>query len=174
MRILKYTLALILFQAIASGQASQSVVCSNGFTPSDCDFVAGTFQLSLAQLRLIVPGWRWIVVSPTAWPKVAASFGVTPTTPAFSDLGIRSTYVNADLLRFDTRIDENLQRFSNRSGMDRLRWVVAHEAGHILCGTKNEAKAQTAGQRLEGGNRDVCGKPIPLPTASESVTHSTK
>src|SRR4051812_35725764 len=100
MRIFKYVLSLILFQAIAFGQSPQAIVCSDGFTPSGCRFVSGTFEVALKQLRLTVPGWRWIVVSPDVWPKVATSFGVKPTTPAFSSLGIQSTYINAALLLF--------------------------------------------------------------------------
>lgn len=174
MRIFKYVLSLILFQAIAFGQSPQSVVCSDGFTPSGCRIVSGTFQLALKQLRLAIPGWRWIVVSPEAWPNVATSFGIKPTTPAFSDLGIQSTYVNAALLSFGTKIDENLQRFSNRTGIDRLRWVVAHEAGHILCDTRNEEEAQNAGQRLEAGNRTICRKPVSSQLASQSEVHGAK
>lgn len=97
---------------------------------------------------MIVPGSRWAVA--------AGRYGIKPTTPAFTDLGIRTTYLDGSLVVQDGRVNENLQRYTPWNGRTRLIWVIAHEYGHILCETRDEQKASAAAGRLIYGRRLVC------------------
>ncbi len=140
--------------SIASPKAN--VLCGTGYKESDCQLLSGTLRLSLEQLRLSIPGWRWVVVSRSRWDEVAKSFGIDPKIPAFSSLGIHTTYLDDSLFSLQSPVDERLQSFTLRTGYDRLRWVIAHESGHILCNTSDERKAARAAGRLEYGAGKMC------------------
>jgi hypothetical protein len=81
---------------------------------------------------------------------------VKPTVPAFSSFAVSTTYIQSNLVLLDQRTDEKLQGYRKLSGMPRLRWVLAHESGHIICRTTNDARAEAAGKRMTSGNRDMC------------------
>jgi hypothetical protein len=130
--------------------------CGSGYQGSDCQLLTGILRLNLNQLRLTIPGWRWVVVSRSRWDEVAKSFGVDPEVPAFSSLGIHTTYLDDSLFTMQASANERLQSFSSRGGYDRLRWVIAHESGHILCNTSDERKAAKAAGRLEFGSGKLC------------------
>jgi hypothetical protein len=132
------------------------IVCGSGFTSSDCRFRSGILQIALRDLRVEIPGWRWVIVATANWRQTAQSFGVDPGVPAFSSFAVSTTYIESRLVTLEQRTDEQLQGYTKLSGMPRLRWVLAHESGHILCQTASEAKAETAGKRLTSGNRNVC------------------
>jgi hypothetical protein len=132
------------------------IVCGTGFVQSECQLASGFVRLALNDLRVDIPGWRWVIVPSSQWKQTALSFGVKPTVPAFSSLSIGTTYVLADLVLPNQRVDENLLSYSSRTGASRLRWVLAHESGHIVCRTSDDRKAEAAAGRIEGGKRDVC------------------
>jgi len=113
-------------------------------------------ESSLADLHIKVNEWRWVVVPSSHWAQTARSFGVKPTVPAFTSFAISTTYIESNLLFLDTRIDENLQRYTRLEGRDRLRWVLAHESGHIVCKTSDERKAEGAGKKIASGRNEVC------------------
>jgi len=96
------------------------------------------------------------VIPNSLWEETADSFHIKASTPAFSSLGIRTTYLESNLLLADGRVDENLQRYTNLTGINKLTWVMAHEYGHILCQTGDERKASAAAGRLMYGRGDVC------------------
>ncbi len=133
-----------------------NIVCGSGFSDADCGLATGIVRLALEDLRSAIPEWRWVVVPETHWAAVATSFRIKPTTPAFSSLTIHTTYVEASLVLPAQRIDENLQSYSRLRGKERLRWVLAHESGHILCQTSDEGIAEAAAKKIEYGNRSVC------------------
>ena len=133
-----------------------NVLCGAGYKDADCDFLTRALRLNLEQLHLRIPGWRWVVVRRSGWDEVARSFGIDPKIPAFSSLGIHTTYLDDSLFSLQVGIDERLQSFSSRTGYDRLRWVIAHESGHILCNTGDERKAAKAAGRLEFGAGKMC------------------
>jgi hypothetical protein len=133
-----------------------NVVCGTGYKDSDCHLVSGVLRLNLDRLRVSIPGWRWVIVSRSQWDEVAKSFGVDPKVPAFSSLGVHTTYFDDSLLTLNSGVDERLQAFTSRTGYARLRWVIAHESGHILCNTSDERKAAQAAGRLEFGAGNMC------------------
>ncbi|HWR16131.1 MAG TPA: hypothetical protein VN577_14990 [Terriglobales bacterium] len=140
-----------------SGHAQElEIRCGDGFTPTACELAKGSLTVAIQQLSPGLPGWRWVIVPAEKWEAVATSFGISPTTPAFSSLGIQSTYIHCGFVLFDTRLDEHLQSYSSRTGIDRLRWVVAHELGHIVCGTKDEHEAESAAKKIQARNRNAC------------------
>src|SRR3954451_8083909 len=108
---------------LAPLQVSQYVFCGTGLRGSGCRLAQGILQAALHDLRLEIPGWRWVVVPVTEWKQTAESFGVKPTVPAFSSFAISTTYVESSLIFADLRTDENLQRLTSRVGADRLQWV---------------------------------------------------
>lgn len=132
------------------------VLCGAGFTPSECDTASGMVRNALKDLRVDIPGWRWVVVPSARWNQLAQEFGIKATVPAFSSFALGSTYVKSSLVFPNLALDENLQTYTPLSGMERLRWMMAHESGHILCRTSDEKQAESAGKRLERGNREVC------------------
>ena len=132
------------------------IVCGTGFSQGDCQLARGFVQLALSDLKVTIPGWRWVVVPSTQWKQTALSFGLKPTVPAFSNLSVGATYIISDLVLPSQRLDENLLSYTSRTGARRLRWVLAHESGHIVCRTSVESKAEAAARRIEGGNPDVC------------------
>jgi len=132
------------------------VVCGDGLTGSDCELARGLMRLALKRLSTSTRDWRIVVVLQSRWNEVADYFRVERTTPAFSSLGIRTTYVEGNLLFHDARIDENLQRYTPLTGLNKLTWIIAHEYGHILCETSDERKASAAAGRLIYGRGEVC------------------
>jgi len=132
------------------------VLCADGLTGNDCELARGLMRLVLKRLSTSISDWRIVVVPQSQWNKAADSFHVERTTPAFSSLGIRTTYVEGNLLSQDIRIDENLQRYTPLTGLNKLTWIIAHEYGHILCKTSDERKANTAAGRVIYGRKEVC------------------
>ncbi len=132
------------------------VVCGTGFGNGDCQLATGFMRVALNDLKVNIPAWRWVVVPASQWKRTALSFGVKPSVPAFSSPSVGATYVLADLVFPSQRPDENLLYYTARTGANRLRWVLAHETGHIVCHTSDESKAEGAAKRIESGNRNVC------------------
>ncbi len=132
------------------------IVCGIGFGQGECQLATGFVRLALTDLNVKIVGWRWVVVPSSQWRQTALSFGVKPSVPAFSSLSAGVTYVVADLVIPSQRVDENLLSYTSRTGTDRLRWVLAHESGHILCQTSDDTKAEAAAKRIQAGNRDIC------------------
>lgn len=141
---------------ISIANPKPNLLCGTGYKDSDCQLLTGALRLNLEQLRLTIPGWRWVVVSRSRWDEVATSFGIDPKIPAFSSLAIHTTYLDDSLFSLQSGVDERLQSFTPRTGYDRLRWVIAHESGHILCNTSDERKAERAARRLEFGAGKMC------------------
>lgn len=133
-----------------------SVVCGTGLAGRDCKLVTGILRLALSRLSSSISGWRFVVVPHSLWEETADRFHINPSSPAFSSLGIRTTYLESNLLLPDARVDENLQRYTNLTGINKLTWVMAHEYGHILCQTGDERKASAAAGRLMYGRGEVC------------------
>lgn len=132
------------------------IVCGSGFGQGDCQLATGFVRLALNDLKVNIPGWRWVVVPSSQWKQTAMSFGVRPNVPAFSSLSAGVTYLLADLVLPTQRIDENLLSYTSRTGADRLRWVLAHESGHIVCRTSDDKKAEAAAKRIQSGNPEIC------------------
>jgi len=132
------------------------ILCGDGMTGGQCQLARGIMHLALSNLSSQIPAWRFVVIPQSRWQQAADRFRVKRTTPAFSSLSIRTTYVEGNLLFNDGRVDENLQRFTAASGLPRLVWVMAHEYGHILCKTADERKANVAAGHLIYGGKELC------------------
>lgn len=157
------TLTIALLLPVAHAQVRNAilrdeplVVCGSGLSHGDCQLAQGIMRLAISRLSTSVPDWRLVVISEALWNEVADRFHISRTTPAFTSLGIHTTYVESSLVFHDGRIDENLQRYTTLSGMSKLTWVMAHEYGHILCGTADEYKASAAAGRLIYGRGAAC------------------
>jgi|SRR5690242_19790287 hypothetical protein len=166
-RILTPTTVLMFIALPSSGQDrfditqqqardESAVVCADGLAGGDCRLAQGIVRLSIKSLNTSVPDWRVVIIPESRWANAAATYGIKSTKPAFTDLAIRTTYLEGSLILSDGRVDENLQRYTSSNGMTRLVWVIAHEYGHILCGTRDEQKASAAAGRLIYGRTLVC------------------
>jgi hypothetical protein len=133
-----------------------AVICADGWAYGDCQLAKGIVRLSIKSLTTSVPDWRIVIIPASRWATTAASYRIKSTTPAFTDLSIRTTYLAGNLVLEDGRVDENLQRYTSWNGRARLTWVIAHEYGHILCATRDEREASAAAGRLIYGRRLVC------------------
>ena len=139
-----------------SGPRELIVVCAEGLIGGSCELARGIVELSLKHLSASVPDWRIVVIPESHWSEAADRYQIKRSTPAFSDLAIHTTYLEATLVLADGRIDENLQRYTSANGVPRLTWVMAHEFGHILCGTRDERQATAAAGRLIYGRAKTC------------------
>jgi len=83
---------------------------------------------------------------------IASAHHLSDTVPAFSSLGVHSTWIHESFFAQDGRIDEHLQAYVSLQGPARLDWVVGRELGHILCNTNSERRAESAGARLRYGS----------------------
>jgi len=63
---------------------------------------------------------------------IASAHHLSDTVPAFSSLGVHSTWIHESFFAQDGRIDEHLQAYVSLQCPARLDWVVGHELGHIL------------------------------------------
>lgn len=156
-------LAIILLTPTAHPQVKNAIlrdkpiiVCGSGLGDSDCKLAQGIIRLALSRLSNSIPDWRLVVISQAFWDEAADRFHISRTTPAFTSLGIHTTYIESNLVFQQGRIDENLQRYTSLSGMSKLTWVMAHEYGHILCRTTDEHKASAAAGRLIYGRGATC------------------
>jgi hypothetical protein len=159
MRLRAAVISWFLLASLAChGQGLASVNCGEGLSKDECGLATGTVRLALQQLNDPIQDWRWVVVPAYRWAKVSESFERNPASPAFTVLDGRVTYVEDVLIFNSQRIDEGLQLYSRRTGIDRLRWVLAHEAGHIVCNSHSERVAEDAAKRLEarGSLNSVC------------------
>ena len=144
------------FGAMPGARDQSVVLCADGLGGGDCQLAQGIVRLSLKELNASVPDWRVVIIPESRWAATARMYQIKSTTPAFTDLSIRTTYIEASLIFQDGRVDENLQRYTSSRGTARLVWVIAHEYGHILCNTRSERQASSAAGRLIYGRRLVC------------------
>ena len=133
-----------------------AVICTDGWAYGDCELAEGIVRLSISSLNTSLPDWRVVIIPASRWATTAATYRIKSTTPAFTDLSIRTTYLAGNLVFEDGRVDENLQRYTSLNGRARLTWVLAHEYGHILCKTRDEQEASAAAGRLIYGRSLVC------------------
>src|SRR5690242_3802615 len=71
------------------------VVCADGLTESSCRLAQSIVRLSLKPLSTSIPGWRVVVVPESRWNEAARDYQVEPSRPAFSALGIHTTYLES-------------------------------------------------------------------------------
>jgi len=131
------------------------VTCGDGFQGNNFELAMDTIGLSLKQLKVQLPGWRVIVVPASQWSVVSAAFGAK-SVPAFSNLLTQSTYLSSGLLFPQAGMDAQLRELTPLTGVSRLRWVLAHEYGHLACNTHDEKKAERAAGHLLYGKASVC------------------
>src|SRR5262249_52359347 len=129
--------------------------CGDGFHGNDCQSAIDRVALSVKQLDAKVAGWRLVVVPASRWTALVSAFRAK-STPAFSDLTTTSTYVNDALIFPQASMDEELRALTPLTGVSRLRWVLAHEYGHIVCHTRDETQAERAGGYLQYGKTNMC------------------
>jgi hypothetical protein len=147
--------AALFVSASVSAQTQAIVKCGDGLSESECKLASATVGRALGELEFPVEGWRWVVVPSSEWEKVRRAFGSKSESPAFTVLAVRTTYVDGSLVFPSARDEERLLSYSKRTGTDRLRWVLAHETGHILCNSNDERVANDAAGRLEFGAHQV-------------------
>ena len=147
-------LPVALWALAGLGQAQTpelSVMCSQGLTGDGCRNAQTSVRVVLEVLRPALRSWRFIVVPDTRWADTCKAFRLKPCVPAFSNLKIRATYLNSRLaVLIDGTFDEEMAHYTRLTGENRLEWVLAHEFGHILCGTADQNVAEDAGLRLRG------------------------
>jgi hypothetical protein len=84
--------------------------------------------------------WQVVVVcTPQAWQHYRAMFGAEATQSAFTIRSHRITIVNAAMY------DEKPESQS--------RFILAHEAGHLICNCDDEDKADKEAEKLLRGTR---------------------
>ena len=130
--------------------------CGTGLEGEHCQMALEAVSQALHQLNPHLAGWRVIVVPDNQWQTTSAAFAVHDSVPAFSNLPMASTYLNAELIFPDNDTDMKLLGLTRLTGMKRLQWVLAHEYGHIVCRTHEEAKAARAGDYLLRGQIGSC------------------
>jgi hypothetical protein len=150
------------------------VTRGDGFTPAGCQFAQASMAQALKTLRPPLRDWRFVVVPDARWPEACKAFRLKPCVPAFSNFAIRATYLTSRLavLIDHGRVDEDLIRYSKLTGEARLESVLAHELGHILCGTADQEIADDAGRRWRASRRMtacVAGKVIPQMHGSQAI-----
>ncbi len=151
---IKLLIASVTFAlATAGAQTLPSelpVNCGHDMPLKSCRFAQASVQRALETLRPRLHEWRFVVVPDSAWPRTCTAFHLKPCVPAFSNLTMRATYLTAGLavLIPAGRVDEDLNHLTPLTGEARLEHVLAHELGHILCGTANQDVAEDAGRRL--------------------------
>lgn len=159
---------LVVFVYLAvTGLAAQSrvavvagnnlAICADGLSPGECRYAQAGIKLSLERLKPELSDWRFVVIDSRRWSSTCKRFKLKPCVPAFSDIDQHATYLISTLLVNNSRLNEDLQRYSNLTGQDRLDWVISHELGHILCATANEQVAENAGGKLRYSNRHRSG-----------------
>lgn len=132
------------------------ILCGTGFSEGECRTASGVVRNALKDIRVDIRGWRWVVVPTAQWDEFTREFGVKATVPAFSSFALASTYVQQDLIFPNLPNNDNLRSYTSLTGFDRLRWVLAHESGHILCRTSDDTKAEAAAKRIQLGNSVIC------------------
>jgi len=159
---------LIIFLCLAvTGLTAQSkvavvagnnlAICADGLSSGECRYAQAGIKLSLKRLKPELSDWRFVVIDSRRWSSTCKKFKLDPCVPAFSDIDQHATYLISTLLVNNTRLDEDLQRYSNLTGQDRLDWVISHELGHILCATASERVAENASGKLRYSNRHQSG-----------------
>jgi hypothetical protein len=107
---------------------------------------------------------------------------------------MRARYLNrrlAVLIDDGGKVDAEMTRYTSLTGEDRLKWVLAHELGHLLCHTADQEVAEKVGLSLRASRHPggcgtgaprkypevvvslVNGNRIPktMPTSAESTAH---
>jgi hypothetical protein len=135
------------------------VICGAGVRPTVCRFAEMAVTDAVSRLRVVPEDWRWVIVSKTRWPMIATALKTDSAVPAFSNPTLRTTYLHEDLFIARKWIDEYFRIPIDRTIAGRLEWIVAHEAGHVLCDTGDEHRADWAARHLlyaRGGTALVC------------------
>jgi hypothetical protein len=140
------------------------VICSKGLAGDGCRYARVAVRRVIDALQPSVQDWRIILVPDEHWASTCSGFRLKPCAPAFSNLTKRATYLNSRLavLGDDGRVDEDLLRYTRLTGEDRLKWVLAHEFGHLLCETADQEVAEKAGLSLRASRHpEGCGNGAP-------------
>lgn len=142
--------------SLSTQRGNAYILCGTGFTEGECRTASGVVRVALKDIRVDIQGWRWVIVPNAQWEEFTREFGVKSTVPAFSSFALASTYVQQDLIFPNLPNNDNLRSYTSLTGFERLRWVLAHESGHILCRTSDDGKAEAAAKRIQSGNSVIC------------------
>jgi hypothetical protein len=166
-------MGICLGQAQTSG-ADVLVICSKGLAGNGCRDAQAAVRRVVDALHPSVQGWRIILVPDERWESACRGFRLKPCPPAFSNLTMRATYLNrrlAVLIDQDGKVDEELARYTTLTGEDRLKWVIAHELGHLLCETADQDVADKVGYSLRVSRHPVgCGNGAPRKNPEVAVS----
>jgi len=80
--------------------------------------------------------WTIIVADFPTYQRIANEGGKLGANTAFTNQATKTTYISDDWLRWGVSDKE-------------LKFTLAHEAGHIICGCESEATADVIGHKLE-------------------------
>src|SRR5271170_7346685 len=80
--------------------------------------------------------WTIIVTDFPTYQRIAKEGGKLGANMALTNQATKTTYISDDWLRWGVSDKE-------------LKFTLAHEAGHIICGCESEATADVIGHKLE-------------------------
>ena len=131
--------------------------CNTGYSVPEC----------LRQLRLLqselqhydvssVGNWSWVLVRSEDWKPLMRRLGLNPTTPAFTELHQRTTFLEEVLFVPDpVRAEELLLMF--QIPLNQIRdLAITHELGHALCSLVEEDEADHVGEVLRASGAVSC------------------
>jgi hypothetical protein len=84
----------------------------------------------------MVPWWRIVILSRPDWDDATDKYNHPNTETAFTLIGPNVTYIREDYLTSGGGTDE------------RIRWTLAHEAGHLSCNCISEDRANALARQF--------------------------
>jgi hypothetical protein len=157
----------------------QDLYCDASYRAAECNQQIQMVLKELKQYPLEQLGpWTWILVRSDEWVELTQQLRLDSTSPAFTSLEERTTFLEEALVKPSGRRGAELMLWSQTPLTRLLDLALAHELGHALCRVELEGEANLIGQRLLRREEADCAslgrKTKELMTLKDGQTHAGK
>jgi hypothetical protein len=149
---------------------AQHFHCNTGFDQHVCEQHVAKLKAVLRRYPADAPeGWTWVIVRSEDWQRLLGGLRLDRRSPAFSALGLRSTFLEEALFVYSpTRADELVRDF-HAPFNQLLSIALSHELGHVICHERNETATNRIVEQLRRGEHPECAETGHSPTPVEEL-----
>jgi len=138
--------------------AGQEFFCVGPYSVQECETQVAALQAVLRRYDGERLGkWSWIVVRSQDWKHLASQLHLNASSPAFSHLEYRQTFLDEALIALEPKRELELLAKWNIPFDQFLDFAVSHELGHAFCNEPDDVKAERFGERLRKHLASDCG-----------------
>jgi len=138
--------------------AGQEFFCVWPYSIQECKAQVATLRAVLQRYDGERLGkWTLILVRSQYWKQVVSQLHLNASSPAFSHLEYRQTFLDEALIALEPKRELELLTKWSIPFDQFLHFAVSHELGHAFCNEPDEIKAEHYGERLRKLLANDCG-----------------